>query len=224
MAASDSSLHPPREKSALDKFLSLFSKVEAGEGGNVVLLFVAAFILMGLYYVLKPVREALILSQAGAVMKSYASAAQALLFVFVVPIYGAFAARVNRVWLISGMTLFFISNLVLFILAGGAGMQIGVAYYIWLGVFSFMVVSQFWAFANDVYTEEQGKRLFPVVGIGSTLGGVGRGVDCRRCIRNHRSVFADDRGGRAARSGHRADCRHQPPHDYGKQGRIEEGG
>jgi ATP:ADP antiporter, AAA family len=170
MATSDSSLPQPQEKSTLDKFLSLFSKVNGGEGGNVVLLFVAAFILMGLYYVLKPVREALILSQAGAVMKSYASAAQALLFVFVVPIYGAIAARVNRVWLISGMTLFFISNLVLFILAGGAGMEIGIAYYIWLGVFSFMVVSQFWAFANDLYTEEQGKRLFPVVGIGSTLG------------------------------------------------------
>jgi AAA family ATP:ADP antiporter len=170
MATSDSSLQPAREKNALEKFLSLFGKVNAGEGGTVVLLFVAAFLMMGLYYILKPVREALILSQAGAVVKSYSSAAQALLFVFIVPLYGAFAARVNRVWLISGMTLFFISNLALFILAGQAGMEVGIAYYIWLGVFNFMVVSQFWAFANDVYTEEQGKRLFPVVGIGGTLG------------------------------------------------------
>lgn len=161
---------PDPKKNILERFLSLFSKVQAGEGGTVLLLFLNAFILMGLYYILKPVREALILSQAGAVIKSYSSAAQALLFVFVVPAYGAFAARVNRVWLLSGMTLFFISNLVIFILAGNAGMEVGIVYYIWLGIFSFMVVSQFWAFANDIYTEEQGKRLFPIIGIGGTLG------------------------------------------------------
>ena len=170
MSAPNSAPPPDPKKNVLERFLSLFSKVQAGEGGTVLLLFLNAFILMGLYYILKPVREALILSQAGAVIKSYSSAAQALLFVLVVPAYGAFAARVNRVWLLSGMTLFFISNLVVFILAGNAGMEVGIAYYIWLGVFSFMVVSQFWAFANDIYTEEQGKRLFPIIGIGGTLG------------------------------------------------------
>ncbi len=170
MPASDSSARPPQGKNPLEKALSLFSTVNAGEGGTVVLLFLNAFIMMGLYYILKPVREGLILSGFGAVIKSYSSAAQALLFVVVVPAYGAFAARVNRVWLLSGMTLFFISNLALFVIALGAGMNIGVVYYIWLGVFNFMIVSQFWAFANDVYTEEQGKRLFPIVGIGASGG------------------------------------------------------
>ena len=33
-----------------------------------------------------------------------------------------------------------------------------------------MVIAQFWAFANDIYTREQGKRLLPVVGMGSSLG------------------------------------------------------
>ena len=172
MTESNSALQPPREKSAFEKFLSLFSDIRPGEGGTVALLVLNAFIMLGLYYILKPVREGLILSGFGAVIKSYSSAAQALLFIFVVPVYGAFAARVNRVWLLSGMTLFFISNLVLFVLALGAGMNIGVVYYIWLGIFSFMIVSQFWAFANDIYTEEQGKRLFPVVMIGATSGGL----------------------------------------------------
>lgn len=172
MTESSSPIPPSQKKSAFEKFLSLFSDIRPGEGGTVALLVLNAFIMLGLYYILKPVREGLILSGFGAVIKSYSSAAQALLFVFAVPAYGAFAARVNRVWLLSGMTLFFISNLVLFILALGAGMNIGVVYYIWLGIFSFMIVSQFWAFANDVYTEEQGKRLFPVVQIGATAGGL----------------------------------------------------
>ena len=33
-----------------------------------------------------------------------------------------------------------------------------------------MVIAQFWAFAADLYTEEQGKRLFPLIGVGSSLG------------------------------------------------------
>ncbi len=32
------------------------------------------------------------------------------------------------------------------------------------------MVAQIWAFANDLFTEEQGKRLFPIVGVGSGLG------------------------------------------------------
>lgn len=170
MASPEPPAQSPREKNAFERFLSLFSSVNAGEGGTVALLFLNAFIMMGLYYILKPVREGLILSGFGAVIKSYSSAAQALLFILVVPAYGAFAARVNRVWLLSGMTLFFIANLGMFIVALGFDMNIGIVYFIWLGIFNFMVVSQFWAFANDVYTEEQGKRLFPVVGIGASAG------------------------------------------------------
>ena len=62
MALPDIPAQPPRRKGALERVLSLFSKVNAGEGGTVVLLALNAFILMGLYYILKPIREALILS------------------------------------------------------------------------------------------------------------------------------------------------------------------
>jgi AAA family ATP:ADP antiporter len=166
----------PLKKNSFEKLLSLFSDISAGEGGTVLLLTLNAFIMMALYYILKPVREGLILSGFGAVIKSYSSATQALLFIAVVPAYGAFAARVSRVWLLSGMTLFFISNLVLFIIALGAGLNIGIVYFIWLGIFNFMIVSQFWAFANDVYSEDQGKRLFPVIGIGASAGAVAGSV------------------------------------------------
>src|SRR5262249_24945196 len=32
--------------------------------------------------------------------------------------------------------------------------------------------AQFWAFTNDVYTAEQGQRLFAIIGIGSSLGAI----------------------------------------------------
>jgi AAA family ATP:ADP antiporter len=39
-------------------------------------------------------------------------------------------------------------------------------------VFAYTVVAQFWALAADIYTDEQGKRLFPIIGGGSSIGGV----------------------------------------------------
>jgi AAA family ATP:ADP antiporter len=160
----------PDDKSLLDRMLSVFTDVRAGEGLSALLLAANVFYLLAFYQVLKIVRDALILSESGAVAASYASAGMALaLFVFV-PAYGVIASRVNRVWLISGVTLFFASHLIIFYVLGTAGMRIGVAFYIWIGVFNMVAVAQFWSFANDVYTQERGKRLFPLVGIGASLG------------------------------------------------------
>ena len=160
------------QKSVLDRALSIFADVRAGEGLSVVLLAANVFYLLAFYSVLKIVRDALILSEAGAVAASYASAGQALLMLGFVPAYGAFASRVNRVWLICGVMLFFASNLLIFALLGAAGVRIGIPFYLWIGVFSMAAVAQFWAFANDLYNTERGKRLFPVIGVGASLGAV----------------------------------------------------
>jgi len=122
--------------------------------------------------VLKIVRDSLILAEAGAVAASYASAGMALLLFAFVPAYSAFAARVNRLRLVCGVTLFFASHLLMFYLLGAAGVRVGVAFYLWIGVFNMVAVAQFWAFANDLYTNERGKRLFPLIGEGASVGAV----------------------------------------------------
>jgi AAA family ATP:ADP antiporter len=168
---------PPPRKSFLDRALSIFADVRAGEGVSALLLAANVFYLLAFYSVLKIVRDALILSEAGAVAASYASAGQAVLMLAFVPAYGAFASRVSRVWLICGVTLFFASHLLLFALLGTAGVRVGIAFFLWIGVFNMAAVAQFWAFANDLYSSERGKRLFPLVGIGASLGAVvGSGI------------------------------------------------
>jgi len=159
-------------RSVLDRALSIFADVRAGEGFSAILLAANVFYLLAFYSVLKIVRDALILSEAGAVAASYASAGQAILMLGFVPAYGAFASRVNRVWLICGVMLFFASNLLIFALLGVGGVRIGIPFYLWIGVFSMAAVAQFWAFANDLYSTERGKRLFPVIGVGASLGAV----------------------------------------------------
>ena len=160
----------PHPKSRLERLLSHLADVRAGEGVGALLLGLNLFLLLAAYYMLKTVREALILSEGGAEVKSYSAAGQALLLLGVVPLFGMIASRVTRVRLVTGVTLFFASNLVIFIVLGKLGVHEGVPYFLWVGVFNVMVIAQLWAFANDLYLPKQGERLFPMIGLGSSLG------------------------------------------------------
>src|SRR5215813_10324084 len=101
-------------KSRLDRALSLFADVRAGEGVTAVLMLTNIFLLLVCYSVIKTVREPLILLGGGAEVRSYAAAGQAILLMGLVPLYGWFASRVNRVKLLVGVTLFFITCIELF--------------------------------------------------------------------------------------------------------------
>lgn len=170
-------------RSRLESFLSHFADVRAGEGVGVLLMALNLFLLLGAYYLLKTVREVLILTQGGAEVKSYSSASQAALLLVLVPLFGAIASRVNRVRLVTGVTLFFASNLMVFIFLGKTGVREGIAFFLWVGVFNVLVIAQLWAFANDLYTQKQGERLFPLVGVGSSLGAWIGAVAATRAIR-----------------------------------------
>jgi ATP:ADP antiporter, AAA family len=162
---------PPR--GVLDRVLTLFADVRGGEGVTAFLLMLNIFLLLAAYYLLKTIREPLILTvPGGAEVKSYAAAAIAGVLMVLVPLYSGLASRVSRVPLINGVTAFFMLCLVAFFFLNRAGVPIGVPFFIWVGVFNMMVIAQLWAFANDVYTVDQGKRLFAIVGFGASLGAI----------------------------------------------------
>ena len=79
--------------------------------------------------------------------------------------------RVDRAKLLVGVTLFFIVCIELFATAVAARVPyVGVAFFIWVGIFNVSLVAQFWSFANDIYSKEAGDRLFPIIVIGMTAG------------------------------------------------------
>ena len=165
-------------KGPLERALSVFADVRAGEGVGVLLLTANIFVILACYYLLRSARQGLILTEgapfgwSGAQVAAYSSAGMALVLLGAVPLYGWLGTRVPRMPLITITTLFFASNLVLFYLAGRAGVREAVAFYIWLGIFNMFIIAQFWGFANDLYTEGQGRRLFPLIGVGASLGAV----------------------------------------------------
>jgi len=159
-------------RNIVEKFLSLFADVRAGEGVSALLMALNVFLLLTGYYLLKVAREALILTEAGARNEAYLAAAQAILLMGVIPFYGWIGSRVDRLHLLAGANLFFALNLVVFAAVGNSGVHVSVPFYVWVGIFNVFVISQFWQFANDIYTEGQGRRLFPMIGVGSALGAV----------------------------------------------------
>ena len=163
---------PLGEKDWLDRLLNVVAEVRAQEGLTALLLTANLFLLLTAYYIIKPVREALILVGGGAELKSYSSGFQAILLLVLVPTYGTFASKVSRVRLINSVFLFFAANLVVFYLLSQLRVPLGIAFFVWVSIFNVMVVAQLWSFANDLYTAEQGKRLFPIIGVGASVGGV----------------------------------------------------
>jgi AAA family ATP:ADP antiporter len=160
-------------RTPLERFLRLFTDVREGEGTQLLLLAFNVFLILSAYYLMKPVREVLILDRPdGPEMKAYAYGAQAFVLFAAVPLYGALASRLPRRRLINIVTAFFIGCLPVFYMLAVDKAPIGVVFFLWIGVFSLMVIAQFWAYANDVYTPEEGKRLFAVIAFGASSGAV----------------------------------------------------
>ena len=156
----------------LHRLLNVFTTVYDGEATTALLLGLNIFLILLAYYVLKPVREALILGEGSAELKSYLSAAQVALLAILVPWYGRLVAALSRIRLINVVTTLFAACPVVFFILAQFGVPLAVIFFIWIGVFSMMIVAQFWGFANDLYTKEQGERLFVIVGFGASLGAV----------------------------------------------------
>ncbi len=159
-------------KTPLERFLGLFAEVKAGEAGTALLLTLSVFLLLVSYLIMKPVREALILAEAGPEFKAYMAPGMTFLLLFTVPLYAKLVSRFTRRRLINGVTFFFAACLVVFWFLARFDLPLGVAFFLWIGIFNGVVIAQFWSFANDVYTEEQGKRLFAIIAFGASAGAV----------------------------------------------------
>lgn len=161
------------QKNRLESLLSLFTEVRSGEAKRALLMTLNIFLILTAYLIAKVVREPLILSGGGAELKSYASVFQVVILFGAVQLFGWLASHLSRRKLINYVTLFFVACFLLFYLAlVTIGPWNGIVYFLWVGIFSLMIIAQFWSFANDIYSPEQGKRLFVLLAFGASAGGV----------------------------------------------------
>jgi len=147
--------------------------VRRGEWRLVLLFFANLFFLLSAYYILKVIREPLILVTGGAVRRSYARGVQAGLLALVIPLYSVLANRFEPARLVNWIISSFVVCLTAFFLLGRWHVPVGFSFFVWLGIFSTLSVAQFWSLAADVMTDDEGHRLFPMIAAGGAIGGIG---------------------------------------------------
>ncbi len=130
------------------------------------------FTLLAGYYVLRPLRDQM--GIAGGVRNlPWLFTATFVTLIIAQPVYGALVARLPRARFIPIVYHFFVANLLLFWLSltlDFAPVIVARVFFVWVSVFNLFAVAVFWSFMADLFTAEQGKRLFGFIGAGGTAG------------------------------------------------------
>jgi AAA family ATP:ADP antiporter len=151
-------------------------EVRPDEVRALLLGFVYYFFVLSSYYVIRPIRDEI--GVAGGVENLPWMFTGTLIAMLVVnALFAALVAKFSRRRFIPIAYRFFICSLLLFFVLLAAlpteqQMWVGRSFYIWTSVFNLFVVSVFWAFMADVFSTDQGKRLFGFISIGGTLGAI----------------------------------------------------
>ena len=130
------------------------------------------FTLLAGYYVLRPLRDQMGIA-GGVKALPWLFTATFVTLLVAQPLYGALVARLPRARFIPIVNHFFAANLVLFWLLFTLGIEkviVARVFFVWVSVFNLFAVVVFWSFMADLFTSEQGKRLFGFIGAGGTAG------------------------------------------------------
>jgi AAA family ATP:ADP antiporter len=127
------------------------------------------------YYILRPVRDEISSADRGNLQIIWTAVFLAMLVV--VPAYSWVVSRYPRGVFVPLANRFFIVNLLIFfaalhLLPENARPWIDRGFYVWASVFALFVVTVFWGCMADLFRNEQGKRLFAFITVGSSLGAI----------------------------------------------------
>ena len=134
--------------------------------------FLYFFCLLCGYYILRPVRDEMAI-EGGVQHLPWMMTATFLTLLVATPLFGYVSARIPRDRLLLAVYAFFASHLVgFFVLMSGhvAPHWVARVFFVWLSVFNLFVVSIFWSFMADIFSPEQGTRLFSIIAAGGSTG------------------------------------------------------
>jgi ATP:ADP antiporter, AAA family len=156
----------------LERWLARIMPATPQERAAALWSFAYFFALLAGYYVLRPLRDQM--GIAGGVKNlPWLFTATFVTLLVVQPLYGALVARLPRARFVPIVYHFFVVNLVLFWVLLTLDIETALVarvFFVWVSVFNLFAVAVFWSFMADLFTSEQGKRLFGFIGAGGTAG------------------------------------------------------
>jgi AAA family ATP:ADP antiporter len=152
-------------------FIERLVRIEHGEWPRLAIAFGYFFFLLGGYFMLRPIRGTVAANNSEILHLLYTGTFLTMLAI--VPAFGFLVSRFRRGQFIPAIYLFFLFNLVLFIMGfrdEDTPLWMQRTFYIWLSVFNLFVVSIFWSFMADIFQPGQAQRLFGFIMAGGSLG------------------------------------------------------
>jgi AAA family ATP:ADP antiporter len=156
------------------ELLQRLVNVRPGEGAALSWAFLYFFCLLCSYYIVRPMRDEMGIA-GGVDNLQWLFTGTFLAMLAVVPLFGWVSSRFERRRFLPAVYVFFILNLLLFYVLFRSGVThawVARAFFIWTSVFNLFVVSVFWSFMADIFSNAQARRLFGFIAAGGTAGAI----------------------------------------------------
>ena len=155
-------------------FLKTASKVKDQEFKAVIFSFLFVVVLMTAYYILRPVRDAMASDWTDAEV-SWLWTLNFFISTAIVALYGVMVSKFRFRLLVPVMYGIFAISFIIFYSLGFAFEDrtvIDKSFYVWVSVFSLFHISVFWTFMSELFSKEQSGRLFGIIAVGASVGGL----------------------------------------------------
>jgi AAA family ATP:ADP antiporter len=151
--------------------------VHPGEGKAVVVSFVYFALLMGSYFVVRPVRDAMGTVYGVDDLEQLYTGTFIASF-FLAPAYAFLASRIRLStflpWVYGFIAVTMLGFYALFEAWGGQQDRwVAAGFFVWVSTFNVLIISVFWSLMADTFSRTQAKRLFGFVAAGGTVGTIG---------------------------------------------------
>ena len=155
-------------------FLKTASKVKEKEVKAVIFSFLFVVVLMSAYYILRPVRDAMASDWTDAEV-SWLWTLNFFISTAIVALYGVMVSKFRFRLLVPTMYGIFAVSFIIFYALGSVFEDrtvIDKSFYVWVSVFSLFHISVFWTFMSELFSKEQSGRLFGIIAVGASVGGL----------------------------------------------------
>ena len=155
-------------------FLKNASKIKEQEIKAVIFSFLFVVVLMSAYYILRPVRDAMASDWTDAEV-SWLWTLNFFISTAIVALYGSMVSKFRFRLLVPTMYGIFAISFIIFYVLGSAFEDrtvIDKSFYVWVSVFSLFHISVFWTFMSELFSKEQSGRLFGIIAVGASVGGL----------------------------------------------------
>ncbi len=139
-----------------------------------MLAFACNFVLLGSYYILRPVRDAMA-TVFGVEHLQDLFTGTLILTLVCAPIFAWCTDTFKLSRVLPGVFWFLIADLLIFYLCFHAtpdSRRLAAAFYWWFSVVNLFMISVFWSLVVDVFTANQATRLVPAIAGGGSLGAI----------------------------------------------------